>query len=310
MTKIVNSITDLIGNTPLLKLNKVTEGSGATILGKCEFLNPCSSVKDRIGLAMIEAAEKSGKLKPGSTILEPTSGNTGIGLAFAAAVKGYKMILTMPDSMSIERRKMLKAFGARLELTPAHLGMKGAIERAHELKKELGDAVFIPQQFENSANPQVHYDTTAPEIWEATGGKVDAIVTGVGTGGSISGIAKYFKEKNPNFKMIAVEPKDSPVISGGAPGPHMIQGIGAGFIPKNLATELIDEVYTISNEEAINMSRRLAKEEGVLLGISGGGNVHAAVQIGKRPEFAGKTIVTILCDFGERYLSTILFDEE
>jgi len=308
MAKIYNNITELIGKTPLVRLNKVTDGSEATVLGKCEFMNPCCSVKDRIGLAMIEAAEKDGTLKPNSVIIEPTSGNTGIALAFVAAVKGYKIILTMPESMSIERRRLLKALGATLELTPAHLGMRGAIEKANELAAATPNS-FIPQQFQNKANPQIHRNTTALEIWEDTDGEIDAIVTGVGTGGSITGIGSVIKSKKPDFKVITVEHKDSPVISGGAPGPHMIQGIGAGFIPDNLDQTLIDEVITVSNEAAIAMSRKLAKQEGILVGISAGANVHAALEVAKRPEFKGKTIVTILCDFGERYLSTILYDE-
>lgn len=308
MAKIANNITELIGNTPLVRINRLTEGVHAEVLGKCEFMNPCNSVKDRIGLALIEAGEKEGKLKPGSIIVEPTSGNTGIALAFAAAVKGYQVILTMPDSMSLERRKLLKALGARLELTPAHLGMRGAIERAEELAKEL-DNVYIPQQFNNAANPEIHRRSTAEEIWRDTDGNIDMIVTGVGTGGSISGIASVLKMKNPNFKAIAVEPKDSPVISGGQPGPHMIQGIGAGFIPNNLDRSILDEVVQVSNQDAIHTARRLAKEEGLLVGISAGANVFAAIEVAKRPENKGKRIVTILCDFGERYLSTSLYDE-
>ncbi len=308
MANIYNNITELIGQTPLIRLSKVTQGLDATILGKCEFMNPCCSVKDRIGLAMIEAAEKEGLLKPDSVIIEPTSGNTGIALAFVSAVKGYKIILTMPESMSIERRRLLKALGATLELTPAHLGMRGAIEKANELAATIPNA-FIPQQFQNPANPLVHRETTALEIWNDTDGDVDALVAGVGTGGSISGIGGVFKERKIGFKVIAVEPRDSAVISGGAPGPHMIQGIGAGFVPANLNRSIVDEVVTVSNEAALAMARRLAKEEGLLVGISAGANVHAAIEIAKRPEFKGKTIVTILCDFGERYLSTILYDE-
>lgn len=309
MSKIVSNITDLIGNTPMLRLNQVTKGAYATVLGKAEFMNPASSVKDRIGLAMIDAAEKNGDLTKETVIIEPTSGNTGIGLALVSAVKGYRLILTMPDSMSIERRKMLKAYGAELELTPAHLGMQGAIDRALELAN-AHKHVFIPQQFQNPANPNIHEETTANEIWDATQGNIDMIVTGVGTGGSITGIARAIKKKNNAFKAIAVEPEDSPVISGGDPGPHMIQGIGAGFVPKNLDKGLVDEVLTVSNDDAIAMARRLAKDEGVLVGISAGANVHAAVEVAKRPENKGKTIVTILCDFGERYLSTILFEDD
>jgi cysteine synthase A len=308
MAKIAQSVTELIGNTPLVRINRLTEGIHAEIIGKCEFMNPCNSVKDRIGLAMIESAEASGTLKKGMIVLEPTSGNTGIALAFAGAVKGYQVILTMPDSMSLERRKLLKALGAKLELTPAHLGMRGAIERATELAAELGNA-YIPQQFKNTANPEIHQKTTAEEIWRDTDGNIDMIVTGVGTGGSISGIASVIKKKNPNFKAIAVEPKDSPVISGGTPGPHMIQGIGAGFIPDNLDRSLIDEVIQVANHDAIETARRLAKEEGLVVGISAGANVWAAMEVAKRPENKGKRIVTILCDFGERYLSTSLYDE-
>jgi len=308
MSKIYANITELIGNTPLLKLNKVTDGVDATILGKCEFMNPCASVKDRIGKAMIESAEKNGLLQPGGTIIEPTSGNTGIALAFVAAVKGYKLILTMPESMSLERRRLLKALGAQLELTPAHLGMRGAIERAEALVAEHPNS-YMPQQFKNKANPDIHRATTALEIWNDTDGNIDALVTGVGTGGSITGIGSVIKEKKATFKVFAVEPKDSPVISGGEPGPHMIQGIGAGFVPGNLDKSILDGIVTVSNEQALTMSRRLAKEEGLLVGISAGANVYAALEVAKRPEFKGKTIVTILCDFGERYLSTVLYED-
>jgi len=304
--KIAENLTELIGNTPLVKLNRVTQDVDATIVGKCEFFNPCGSVKDRPGLAMIEAAEKAGLITPETTIIEPTSGNTGIALAFVAAVKGYKVILTMPESMSLERRQLLKALGAQIELTPAHLGMRGAIEKAEELAKTLGNA-FIPQQFNNAANPEIHRLTTAEEIWRDTDGKIDIFVAGVGTGGTISGVGNVLKAYNPNIKIVAVEPKDSSVISGGQPGPHMIQGIGAGFIPNNLDRSVIDEVIQLSNDDALEMGRRLAKEEGILSGISSGANVHAAIQLGKRPENAGKMIVTILCDFGERYLSTTLY---
>ncbi|NBV41227.1 cysteine synthase A [bacterium] len=304
--KIADSILDLVGNTPLVKLNRVTEGSGATVIAKCEFFNPCSSVKDRPGLAMIEAAERAGLLTPDTVIIEPTSGNTGIALAFVSAVRGYKLVLTMPESMSLERRAMLKAFGAELELTPAHLGMRGAIERAQELAKNFPKA-FIPHQFDNKANPDSHRRTTAEEIWRDTEGTVDMIVAGVGTGGTITGVSEFMKAQKPSFKAIAVEPKDSPVISGGAAGPHMIQGIGAGFVPGNLNVPILDEVIKVSNEDAMEMARRLAKEEGLMVGISAGANVFAAVQVAKRPENQGKLIVTILCDSGERYLSTTLY---
>jgi len=304
--KIAENVIELIGNTPLVKLNKVTDGCVATVVGKCEFANPSASVKDRAASAMIDAAEKAGRINKDTIIIEPTSGNTGIGIAFVAAVKGYKVVLTMPESMSLERRTLLKALGAELELTPAHLGMKGAIERAQELAKENGNA-FIPQQFENPANPGIHMLTTAEEIWNDTDGNVDIFVAGVGTGGTITGVSESLKSKKESLVSVAVEPKDSPVISGGEPGPHMIQGIGAGFIPGNLDTDLVDEIIQMDNEAAIEMSRRLAKEEGLFVGISAGANVAAAIEVAKRPENAGKLIVTVLCDTGERYLSTLLF---
>ncbi len=303
---IAKDLTALIGNTPLVQLNRVVDHAPATIVAKCEFFNPCGSVKDRPGLAMIEAAEKAGLITSNTTIVEPTSGNTGIALAFVAAVKGYKVILTMPESMSLERRQLLKALGAQIELTPAHLGMKGAIEKAEELAKTMPNA-FIPQQFNNSANPQVHRDTTAQEIWRDTDGKIDIFIAGVGTGGTITGVGEVLKSKNSAIKIIAVEPQDSPVLSGGQPGPHMIQGIGAGFVPNNLNREVIDEIIQVTNEDALQMGRRLAKEEGILSGISSGANIWAAIQVANRPENKGKLIVTILCDFGERYLSTILY---
>ena len=304
--RVASNALDLIGNTPLVHLNRIYTGD-TTILGKCEFMNPSASVKDRAALSMIESAEKSGLISDGATIIEPTSGNTGIGIAFVAAVKGYRVILTMPESMSLERRKLLQAMGATLELTPAHLGMRGAIERAEVLVKETPNA-FMPQQFNNPSNPQKHRETTAEEIWNDTNGCVDIFLAGVGTGGTITGVSDILKQHNPKIKSIAVEPFDSPVISGGEPGPHMIQGIGAGFIPQNLNLDTIDEIIKVSNEDAIAMARRLAKEEGLLVGISAGANVFAATEVASRPENKGKTIVTILCDTGERYLSTILYD--
>jgi len=306
--KIANSILETIGNTPLVRLQKLAEGVEADILLKLEFFNPLASVKDRIGAAMIEAAEQEGLLKPGATIVEPTSGNTGIALAFVAGQKGYKLILTMPDTMSLERRKMLKALGAELILTPGEKGMKGAIAKAEEIK-EQNPEYFMPQQFKNQANVDIHKSTTALEIWEDTDGAVDILVSGVGTGGTITGITSVIKELKPSFKAIAVEPKDSPVLAGGQPGPHKIQGIGAGFVPAILGTELIDEVVPVSNEEAGVWARRLAKEEGILCGISSGAAVVAAIQVGSRPENKGKQIVVIIPSTGERYLSTWLFDD-
>jgi cysteine synthase A len=307
--RIYNSIVDTIGATPLVRLNclPVEENCKATILGKCEFFNPLASVKDRIGAAMIEAAEISGKLKPGSLIVEPTSGNTGIALAFVAAAKGYKLILTMPESMSIERRKMLYLLGAKVELTPSAKGMSGAITRAEEILKENPGA-FMPQQFSNGANPEVHRNTTAAEIWKDTDGGVDAVICGVGTGGTLTGIAEVIKALKPNFKMIAVEPEDSSILSGGVPGPHKIQGIGAGFVPNNLNSDMIDEVIQIGNESAFATARRAAKFEGLPIGISSGAAIAAALEVGARPNMAGKTIVAILPSFAERYLSTALFD--
>lgn len=305
---VYENIVDTVGNTPLVKLNRVTEGCVGEVYVKLESRNPLYSVKDRIGKAMIEAAEKSGDLKPGGTIIEPTSGNTGIALAFVSAAKGYRCILCMPESMSLERRHLLKILGAELVLTPAEKGMPGAIAKAEELHKET-EGSFMPQQFNNDANPTVHYNTTGPEIWEATGGDVDALVAGVGTGGTISGAGKFLKEKNPDFKAVAVEPKGSPVLSGGDPGPHKIQGIGAGFVPKNYHGDVVDDILHITEEESGEMARRCAREEGILIGISAGGNVHAAVEYAKRPENAGKKIVCIGCDTGERYLSTWLFQQ-
>ncbi len=307
---IADSITDLVGNTPLVRLARIGAGLEARVLGKLESLNPAGSVKDRIGLAMIEAAEREGHLVPGeSVIIEPTSGNTGIALAFVAAAKGYRCVLTMPDTMSEERRMLLTAYGAELELTPGAEGMRGAIARAEQIAAEtLGS--FVPQQFENAANPQVHRDTTAQEIWDDTEGAIDVLVAGVGTGGSITGTAEALKELRPEFQAIAVEPADSPVLSGGEPGPHAIQGIGAGFVPGVLNTEVYDEVMTCRADDAFAMTRRLAAEEGILVGISAGANVWAALEVAGRPENAGKTIVTFLCDTGERYLTTPLFDRD
>jgi len=307
MKKIYNDITELVGHTPLLRLKNTNPSSNATVLAKLESFNPLASVKDRIGLSMIEAAEKDGLLDKDTVIVEPTSGNTGIALAFVAASRGYKLILTMPETMSIERRKLLTALGAEVVLTPGSEGMKGAIARAGEVAAELPSA-FIPQQFENPANPEVHRRTTAVEIWEDTEGDVDILVAGVGTGGSITGIGEVLKERKPGFRVIAVEPEDSPVLSGGSPGPHKIQGIGAGFVPEVLNTEIIDEIVTVAAEEAFQTSRRLAREEGVLAGISAGANVFASLQVAGRPENSGKTIVTIICDTGERYLSTPMFE--
>ena len=309
-----NSIIETIGNTPLVKLNRVTEGLQATVALKCEFFNPLGSVKDRIGAAMIQAAEKAGKIKKDTVIVEPTSGNTGIALAFVCAAKGYKLILTMPESMSIERRILLSMLGAKLILTPASEGMRGAVNKAQEILKENPNA-FIPQQFSNPANPQIHAETTAEELWRETEGKIDVLISAVGTGGTITGCGEVIKKKKPGFKAIAVEPKDSPVITQTRtgqplkPGPHKIQGTGAGFIPDNLHLEVVDEVITVSNEEAFAMARRLCKEEGILAGISTGANVHAAIEVAKRPENKGKWIVTIGCSTGERYLSTALADE-
>jgi cysteine synthase A len=311
---IYNDIIETVGRTPLVKLNKVTAGLPATIALKCEFFNPLGSVKDRIGAAMIAAAEKKGLLKPGTTIIEPTSGNTGIALAFVAAARGYKLILTMPDTMSLERRTLLAFLGAKLVLTPGAEGMKGAIARAQELQKSTPDS-WIPQQFDNEANPEIHRKTTAEEIWKDTDGKIDVLVAAVGTGGTITGVAEVIKKRKSGFKSIAVEPVDSPVITQTLKGEplthksHKIQGIGTGFIPRNLHLKLVDEVITVSNDQAIHMARRLAKEEGILAGISTGANVHAAIEVAKRPENKGKLIVTIACSTGERYLSTVLCEE-
>ena len=305
---IYDNITQTVGNTPLVKLNRIAEGLKATVLVKLESGNPLGSVKDRIGVAMIEDAEKKGLIKPGATLIEPTSGNTGIALAFTAAAKGYKLILTMPESMSIERRRLLQVLGAELVLTPAEEGMPGAIQAAEKLVDENPEAIML-QQFDNPSNPAIHSSTTAEEIWADTDGKVDIFVAGVGTGGTLTGVSVALKEKKPDLVAVAVEPEKSPVISGGKPGAHKIQGIGAGFIPNNLQTDLIDDIVQINDEAAGAMARRLAKEEGILCGISSGGNVLAAVELAKRPKNAGKTIVTVICDTGERYLSTWLFEE-
>ncbi len=310
MAKIASKVTELIGRTPLVELNKFSQSKGVEtpIIAKVEFFNPGGSVKDRIALAMIEEAEQKGLLKPGATIIEPTSGNTGVGLALVSAVKGYHLILTMPDTMSVERRNLVKAYGADVRLTPGSEGMAGAIRKAEELRDSISGSIIL-QQFENPANPAKHYATTGPEIWEDTDGEVDIFVAGVGSGGTISGVAKYLKEKNPAVKIYAVEPLSSPVLNGGKGGPHKIQGIGAGFIPKNYAGEYVDEVIDVDNEDALSTGRELARTEGLLVGISSGAAAFAAAQVALRPENKGKKIVVLLPDTGERYLSTVLFSQ-
>ncbi len=310
MARIYDNLADTFGNTPLVKIPRLNKGLPGTVLVKMESFNPAGSVKDRIGVAMIEAAEREGRLRPDTIIIEPTSGNTGVALAFVAAAKGYPIILTMPDTMTLERRNLLKAYGAQLVLTPGAEGMKGAIAKAKEIHDSDPSKYFMPQQFDNPANPEIHRRTTAEEIWRDTDGKVDVFVAAVGTGGTITGVAEVIKSRKPDFEAIAVEPDGSAVLSGGAAGPHKIQGAGAGFIPKNLNTECYQEVIRVTNEDAIAMTRRAAREEGMLVGISAGANIFAALQVAARPEMSGKTIVTVGCDTGERYLSNPVFAEQ
>jgi len=306
MARIHSSITEALGKTPLVKLNRVTDGAGATVLAKLEFYNPSGTVKDRLGIAIVDAAEKSGELKPGGTIVEGTSGNTGIALAMVGAARGYKVVLTMPETMSLERRTLLKAYGAELVLTPGSEGMKGAVSKAVEIAAERPGAV-LAKQFENEANPAIHYATTGPEVWQDTDGAVDIFVSGVGTGGTITGAGHYLKEQKPGLQVVAVEPEESAILNGGAPGPHKIQGIGANFVPAILDREVYDEVIDVNIAQSVAMARRLGAEEGILGGISSGATVHAAVELAKRPENAGKTIVVIVASYGERYLSTVLY---
>ncbi len=310
MARIYDTLADTFGNTPLVKIPHLNAGIGGTVLVKMESFNPAGSVKDRIGVAMIEAAEREGRLRPGTIIIEPTSGNTGIALAFVAAAKGYPIILTMPDTMTLERRNLLKAYGAQLVLTPGAEGMKGAIAKAQEIADSNPAAYFMPGQFDNPANPEIHRRTTAEEIWRDTDGNVDAFVAAVGTGGTITGVSEVLRERRPGFFAVAVEPEASPVLSGGSPGPHKIQGTGAGFIPKNLNVSCYSEVIRVGNDDAIAMARRAAREEGMLVGISAGANIHAALLVAARPEMKGKVIVTIGCDTGERYLSNPVFSEQ
>ncbi|GGF26124.1 cysteine synthase A [Subtercola lobariae] len=308
MSHIYDNITDLVGHTPLVRINKLTEGIDTTILGKLEFYNPANSVKDRIGVAIIDAAEKAGALQPGGTIVEGTSGNTGIALAMVGAARGYKVILTMPETMSMERRVVLRAYGAELVLTPGGEGMKGAVETANRIAAETPGAI-LAHQFENEANPAIHYATTGPEVWEDTDGAVDIFVAGIGTGGTITGTGHYLREQKPGVQIIGVEPLDSPILNGGAPGPHKIAGIGANFVPEILDREVYDEIIDVSLDDSIRVSRQLATDEGILAGISSGAIMWAALEVAKRPENAGKTIVAVVCDFGERYVSSVLYDD-